>query len=220
MEKVLETMEGTESLAARIKKFTRGSYANFFNRPSNINLNNNFVVFGIRDMGEELKPSAMFIVMRYVWNSIRAELKKRILTIDEAWWLMQTEDGASFLFGMVKRARKYWLGVTTITQDVIDFLKSDYGRPIITNSALQILMKQSPAMIETVKKTFNLTEKEKNLLLEASIGEGLFFAGQKHVLIRAIASYTEDQFVTTTPAEVVRIKKLQRETKKEISNRQ
>jgi len=206
-ESVLETMEGTESLVTRLKKFTKGTYANFFNQPSNITMENNFVVFGIRDMEDELRPAAMFIVMRYVWNNIRSRLKKRILVIDEAWWLMKTEDGASFLFGTVKRARKYWLGVTTITQDVIDFMKSDYGRPIITNSALQVLMKQSPAMIEMVKKTFNLTDEEKNILLETPIGEGLFFAGLKHVLMRVMASYTEDQFITTSPEEVVKIKK-------------
>ena len=200
-------MEGAESLVTRIKKYTKGTYASFFNQPSNVSMENNLIVFGIRDMEEELRPAAMFIVMRNIWNAVRTELKKRILVIDEAWWLMKTEDGASFLFGTVKRARKYWLGVTTCTQDIIDFMKSDYGKPIIANSALQLLMKQSPAMVETVKKTFNLTDEEKNILLECPIGEGIFFAGQKHVLIRVLASYTEDQFITTAPAEVVRIKK-------------
>jgi len=119
---------------------------------------------------------------------------------------MKSEDGASFLYGMAKRARKYWLGVTTVTQDVVDFMKSDYGKPIITNSALQILMKQSPAMIETVKQTFNLTDEEKNILLETPVGEGLFFAGQKHVLMRAVASYAEDQFITTSPEEVSKMR--------------
>ena len=205
--KVLESMEGSESLVIRIKKFVLGTYSNFFNQPSNINMENKMVVFGIRDMEDELRPMAMFIVMKYIWSAIRAELKKRILVIDEAWWIMKNEDGASFLFGIVKRARKYWLGVTTITQDVNDFMKSEYGKPIITNSALQILMKQSPAMIEIVKETFNLTEEEKNILLSTPIGEGLFFAGQKHVLMRAVASYAEDQFITTTPEEVVKLKK-------------
>ena len=204
---VLESMEGSGSLVIRIKKFISGTYSNFFNQPSNINMENKMVVFGIRDMEDELRPMAMFIVMKYIWSSIRAELKKRILVIDEAWWIMKNEDGASFLFGIVKRARKYWLGVTTITQDVNDFMKSEYGKPIITNSALQILMKQSPAMIEIVKETFNLTEEEKNILLSTPIGEGLFFAGQKHVLMRAVASYAEDQFITTTPEEVIKLKK-------------
>ena len=208
--RVLESMEGSESLVIRIKKFISGTYSNFFNQPSNINMENKMVVFGIRDMEDELRPMAMFIIMKYIWSVIRAELKKRILVIDEAWWIMKNEDGASFLFGIVKRARKYWLGVTTITQDVNDFMKSEYGKPIITNSALQILMKQSSAMIGTVKETFNLTEEEKNILLSTPIGEGLFFAGQKHVLMRAVASYAEDQFITTTPEEVIKL----RETKK------
>ena len=205
--RVLESMEGSESLVIRIKKFISGTYSNFFNQPSNINMENKMVVFGIRDMEDELRPMAMFIIMKYIWSAIRTELKKRILVIDEAWWIMRSEDGASFLFGIVKRARKYWLGVTTITQDVNDFMKSEYGKPIITNSALQILMKQSSAMIGIVKETFNLTEEEKNILLSTPIGEGLFFAGQKHVLMRAVASYIEDQFITTTPEEVAKLKK-------------
>ena len=214
LQEVLEAMEGAESLVIRIRKFTSGTYSNFFNQASNVNMKNKMVVFGIRDMEDELRPMAMYIIMRYVWNAIRTELKKRILVIDEAWWIMKTEDGASFLFGTVKRARKYWLGVTTITQDVIDFMKSDYGKPIITNSALQVLMKQSPAMIETVKKTFSLTEGEKNILLETPVGEGLFFAGQKHVLMKVIASYAEDQFITTSPEEVVKIRKAKKELEK------
>ena len=207
LETVLEGMEGTESLVRRIRKFTKGTYANFFNQPTNISMKKPFVIFGIRNMEDELRPMAMFIIMRYIWNTIRAELKKRILVVDEAWWLMQSEDGASFLYGIAKRARKYWLGVTTITQDVSDFMKSSYGQPIITNSSLQILLKQSPATIDVVQKTFNLTEEEKYLLLEAEVGEGIFFAGQKHVAIKVVASYAEDQVITTTPEEVLKIKK-------------
>ncbi|MDP2864567.1 MAG: ATP-binding protein [bacterium] len=206
LEQVLETMEGAESLVRRLRKFTQGTYANFFNNYSNISMENKFVVFGIRDMEEELRPMAMFIIMRYIWNKIRSELKKRILIVDEAWWLMQTEDGASFLYGLVKRARKYWLGVTTITQDISDFMRSDYGQPIINNSSLKLLMKQSPAAIDSVQKVFNLTEEEKLRLLEAAVGEGVFFAGQKHVAIRVVASYSEDQIITTAPEEVLRIK--------------
>ena len=211
LKQVLETMEGAESLVRRLTKFTEGNYASFFNNYSNISIDNKFVVFGIRDMEEELRPMAMFVVMRYIWNTIRSELKKRILVIDEAWWMMQSEDGASFLYGMVKRARKYWLGVTTITQDVSDFMRSDYGQPIINNSALKVLMKQSSAVIDVVKKIFNLTEEEKLRLLEGAVGEGIFFAGQKHVAIRAIASYTEDQIITTSPEEVVKIKQVKQE---------
>ncbi|MFH1643309.1 MAG: DUF87 domain-containing protein [Patescibacteria group bacterium] len=206
LEDVLSTMEGSDSLLKRIRKFTKGSFGNFFNQHTNISTNQPLVVFGIRDMEDELRPIAMFIIMRYIWNQVRSELKKRILVVDEAWWIMQSEDGASFLYGMAKRARKYWLGVTTITQDVGDFMKSDYGKPIITNSSMQILLKQSPATIDLLQKTFNLTDEEKSLLLEAEVGEGIFFAGQKHVAIKIVASYTEDQIITTDPKEILKIK--------------
>jgi len=174
-------------------------------------MDNRLVVFGIRDMEDELRPMALFMILRYIWKTITSKMKKRLLIIDEAWWLMRTEDGASFLFGTVKRARKYWLGVTTITQDVNDFMKSDYGQPIITNSSLTLLMKQSPATIGVVEKTFNLTEEEKMILLETPVGEGIFFAGTKHVLIKVLASYTEDQIITTAPEEVLRIKEAKKE---------
>ena len=214
LESILETMEGSESLVRRVRKFTRGTFASFFNQPTNIEMQNQFVCFGIRDMEEELKPMAMYVILRYIWNAVRSKLKKRILIVDEAWWLMQTEDGASFLFGTAKRARKYWLGVTTITQDVNDFMKSEYGQPIISNSALQIIMKQSPATIDIVQKTFNLTEEEKYLLLEAAVGEGLFFAGQKHVAIKVVASYAEDQIITTSPEQVLAIRKAKKQIAK------
>ncbi len=212
LEAILNTMEGTDSLVRRLRKFTKGTFSEFFNQKTNISTDNSLIIFGIRDMEDELRPIAMFIIMRYIWNKVRSELKKRILVVDEAWWIMQTEDGASFLYGMAKRARKYWLGVTTITQDVGDFMKSEYGKPIITNSSLQILLKQSPATIDLVKKTFNLTEEEKYLLLEAEVGEGIFFAGQKHVAIKIVASYTEDQIITTNPEEVLKIRKAKKES--------
>jgi type IV secretory pathway VirB4 component len=211
LEAVLSGMEGAESLVKRMRKFTKGTYAQFFNQPTNVSLDTSLVVFGIRDMEDELRPMAMFILMRYIWNKVRSELKKRILVIDEAWWIMQSEDGASFLYGICKRARKYWLGVTTITQDVNDFMRSNYGNAIIANSSLQFLMKQSTATIDAVKKTFNLTEEETYLLLGAGVGEGVFFAGQKHVVIRVVASYTEDQIITTAPEEVLKIKKAKEE---------
>jgi type IV secretory pathway VirB4 component len=214
-EAVLNTMEGAESLVRRVRKFTKGTYANFFNEPSTVKMDNNLVVFGIRDMEEGLRPMAMYIIMRYIWNKIRSELKKRILVVDEAWWLMQSEDGASFLYGLAKRARKYWLGVTTITQDVNDFMKSDYGKPIITNSALLLLMKQSSATVETVQKTFNLTNWEKELLLGTATGEGIFFAGQKHVAIRIVASPAEDKFITTAPEEVLKMKEAKKKSAQE-----
>ncbi|MDD5098401.1 MAG: ATP-binding protein [Candidatus Pacebacteria bacterium] len=206
LESVLETMDGAESLTERIRKFTKGTFSSFFNQKSNVSMNKSLVVFGIRDMEDELRPMAMYIIMRYIWTVARAELKKRLLIIDEAWWMMKTEDGASFLFGICKRARKYWLGVTTITQDVSDFMKSEYGKPIITNSSIQLLLKQSPATIDLIQKTFNLTEEEKFLLLETAVGEGMFFAGQKHVAVRILASYTEDQIITTNPEEIKKIK--------------
>ena len=207
LETVLETMEGAESLVKRLQKFTKGAYSIFFNQPSNISMEGCLVAFGIRDMEEELRPMALYIILRYIWKTVRSTLKKRILVVDEAWWLMRTEDGASFLYGICKRARKYWLGVTTITQDVNDFMASTYGQPIITNSSLQLLLKQSPATIDAVQKIFNLTEEEKYMLLEAEVGEGLFFAGQKHVAIKIVASYAEDQVITTSPEEVLKIQK-------------
>ena len=212
-EEVLESMTGAESLVKRLKKFTKGTYADFFNQRSNIVMDKNMVVFGIRDMEESLRPMAIYIIMRYIWNVVRSKLKKRIMVVDEAWWMMQNEDSASFLFGLAKRARKYWLGVTTITQDVADFMKSEYGQPIITNSSLQLLMKQAPATIDILQKTFDLTEQEKYLLLEAAVGEGIFFAGRKHVAITIVASPTEDQIITSSPEEVLRI----REARKKLA---
>jgi conjugal transfer ATP-binding protein TraC len=207
LEQVLESMEGAESLIRRLRKFTQGAYAGFFNQKSNITLKENLTVFGVRNLEEELRPMAMFIIMRYIWKTVSASLKKRILVVDEAWWLMQSEDGASFLFGLVKRARKYWLGVTTITQDVSDFMKSDYGKPIINNSPIKMLLKQSPAVINVVQETFGLTEEEKMILLEGIVGEGIFFAGKKHVAMRIMASYLEDQIVTTSPEKISQLKK-------------
>jgi len=215
-QEVLESMTGTESLVKRIQKFTKGTFADFFNQQSNISIDKNLVVFGIRDMEDSLRPIALYIIMRYIWNVVRTKLKKRLLVVDEAWWLMQSEDGASFLFGLVKRARKYWLGVTTITQDVADFMKSDYGRAIITNSSLQFLMKQSTATIDIVQKSFNLTEQEKYLLIEAAVGEGLFFAGRKHVYLSVVASQTENQIITTNPQEILQ----NREAKRRLENAQ
>ncbi len=210
LEEVLLTMEGAESLVRRLQKFTKGTYANFFNQQSNISLNTNLVSFGIRNMEEGLRPLAMYIIMRYIWNVVRSELKKRILVVDEAWWIMQSEDGASFLYGIAKRSRKYYLGVTTVTQDVGDFMRSDYGKPIITNSSLQLLLKQSPATIDVVQNAFNLTEAEKQLLLETEVGEGIFFAGQKHVAIKVVASLGEHEIVTTSPKELLERKAAER----------
>jgi len=203
LQTILENMEGGRTLAERLYKYTKGSYASFINQPSNVSIKNRLIVFSIRDLEDELRPVAMYIILNFIWNIIRAEFKKRIVVIDEAWWMMKHEDGASFLFGLAKRARKYYLGITTITQDVEDFLHSPYGRPILTNSSLQLLLKQSPATIDTVSKAFGLTEAEKNLILEAEVGTGLFFAGLKHVAMQVIASYLEDQIVTTKPEQLL-----------------
>ena len=205
-ENVLSGMEGSESLVERLSKYTRGTWAGFLNQPTNIKVDQQFIVFSIRDMEDELKPIAMYIITHYIWNAIRHELKKRLLVIDEAWWMMKSEDTASFLFSVAKRGRKYFLGVATITQDVSDFLGSQYGRPILTNSSLQLLMKQSATDIDLLQKTFNLTDEEKYLLLEAGVGEGLFFAGLKHVAIKVVASYTEDQIITSDPSQLLAIK--------------
>ncbi len=203
LESVLENLVGGQNIAQRLYRFTKGTYSGFTNLPTNVNIQNRLVVFSIRDLDEELRPIAMYIIINFIWNIIKSNLKKRVLIIDEAWWLMKYPDGASFMFGLVKRSRKYFLGVTTITQDVEDFFLSPYGRPIITNSSLQLLLKQSPAMIDIVVKTFNLTETEKSFLLEAPIGEGLFFAGLNHVAIQVVASYPEDKIITTKPEQIL-----------------
>ena len=210
-ELVLSGMEGGDSLAQRLTKYTKGTWSGFINKPTNIDINKKFVVFSLRDMEDELKPIAMYIVTHYIWSAIRKELKKRLLVIDEAWWMMKSEDTASFLLSLAKRGRKYYLGLATITQDVDDFLKSPYGLPIITNSSIQILLKQSPTSMDKLQQTFNLTDEEKYLLLESSVGEGIFFAGLKHVAIKIIASYTEDQIITSDPSQLLSIQKAKKE---------
>ncbi|MEO8637924.1 MAG: LAGLIDADG family homing endonuclease [Candidatus Taylorbacteria bacterium] len=206
-ELVLAGMQGGDSLVQRLTKYTRGTWAGFLNRPTNVDINNKFIVFSLRDMEDELKPVAMYIVTHYIWNAVRKNLKKRLLVIDEAWWMMKSEDTASFLLSLAKRGRKYYLGLATITQDVDDFLKSPYGLPILTNSSIQILLKQSQTSIDKLQSIFNLTEEEKYLLLESDVGEGLFFVGLKHVAIKIIASYTEDQIITSDPSQILAIKK-------------
>ena len=210
-EMVLSGMEGTESILARLTKYTHGSWATFINQPTNVDINKKFVVFSVRDMEDDLKPAAMYIVTHFIWNAVRKELKKRLLVVDEAWWMMKSDDTASFLYSIAKRGRKYYLGLCTITQDVGDFMKSPYGVPIITNSSIQLLLKQSPSTMDILQKTFNLTDEEKYLLLESGVGEGIFFAGLKHVAIKIIASYTEDQIITSDPSQVISIRKSKQE---------
>jgi len=215
---VLKGIDGAENLVTRLEKFVSGSYGSFFNQATNVELNKKLVVFSIRDMQDELRPLAMYVILHYIWNIIRSQKKKRIMVVDEAWWMMQHEDAASFLFGIAKRCRKYYLGLTTITQDVTDFIKSKHGKPIITNSSLQLLLKQSPAAIKAVEETFNLTEQEKYMLLESPVGEGIFFAGAKHAAIKVVASYTEDQIITSDPAQLIEIEQAKKELAQKENN--
>ena len=216
LEQILDGMEGGADLALRLRKYTKGTFAGLLNNQTNVQMDNQLVCFSVRDLEDELRPMAIYTIVNYIWNIVRSEMKKRILVIDEAWWMMQNEDSAKFIFALVKRCRKYYLGVTTITQDVNDFLSSPYGQAIVNNCSLQILMKQAPAAIEQVQKTFLLTEGEKYLLLECGIGEGIFFAGNKHVAMKVVASYTEDQLITSDPRQLLEIE----EAKKEFAESQ
>lgn len=206
---ILSGTVGAESLAQRLTKFTEGTFAGLFNQPTNVVLNNQLVVFSIRDLEDELRPIAMYIILSFIWNVVRSELKRRILVVDEAWIMMQHEDSARFLFSIAKRGRKYYMGLSTITQDVADFMASPYGKPIVTNSSIQLLLKQSPAAINIIAETFFLTEGEKYLLLESEVGEGIFFAGLKHAAIKIYASYVEDQIITTDPKQLLEIQESQ-----------
>jgi type IV secretory pathway VirB4 component len=212
-EMVLAGIEGSDSLIKKLSKYTTGTWAGFINQSSNVDINKKLVCFSIRDMEEELKPVAMYIITHYIWNAVRKNIRRRLLVVDEAWIMMKNDDTASFLYGLAKRGRKYYLGLATITQDVGDFLKSQYGLPIITNSSIQLLLKQSPSSIDQVQEVFNLTDEEKFLLLESGVGEGIFFAGLKHVAIKIIASYTEDQIITSDPSQILSIKKMKDELK-------
>lgn len=213
---VLKTTEGGEHMAQTLKKYTEGSFAGLFDQPTNVELNNQMIVFQIRDLEDQLRPIAMYVILNFLWNRIRADFKKRYLVIDEAWNLMQHEDSARFLFGLIKRARKYWLGVTTITQDVEDFVNSPYGKPIITNASLQILLKQSASAVDNLQKLFYLTDGEKYLLMNSDVGQGIFFAGNKHVAIQIVASPKEQAIITTKPEEVAaRIMEQKEEKKRE-----
>jgi hypothetical protein len=208
---VIRNSEGGESVARRLEKYTEGIFAGVLNHPTNVQINNQLVVFNIRDLEEQLRPIAMYTILQFIWNEMRSTIKKRIIVVDEAWVMMQNEDAASFLFGIAKRCRKYYTGLTTITQDIADFMSSRYGKPIVTNSSLQLLLRQSPAAIETVTDTFYLTEQEKFLLLESNVGEGILFAGAKHVAIKVIASYAEDQIITSDPRQLMEIEQAKKD---------
>ncbi len=189
-------------LAQRLRKYTSGTFAGIFSQQSNIDINNPLVVFNIRDLEDELRPVAMYIVLNYIWNKTKSDQKKRILIVDEAWQLMKYEDSANFLFSLAKRARKYNLGITTITQDVEDFMGSRMGRAIVANASMQFLLKQSPSAVDVLSDTFKLTSEEKKRLSQFPVGQGLFFAGQNHVHIQVVASPTETGLITTNPAQI------------------
>lgn len=208
---VLQNMDGAESLSTRLERYTEGIFGGFLDKQTNIEMNNQLVAFNIRDLEEELRPIAMYIILQFVWNEIRTRMKKRVIVVDEAWVMMQHEDAAGFLFGIAKRCRKYFTGLTTITQDISDFMSSRYGKPIITNSSLQLLLKQSPSSIDLIAETFFLTDHEKFLLLESNVGEGIFFAGTKHAAIKIIASYSEDQIITSDPRQLLEIEEAKRD---------
>jgi len=192
-------------LAQRLRKYTSGTFAGIFSQPSNIDINNPFVVFNIRDLEDELRPVAMYIVLNFIWNKTKSDRKKRILIIDEAWQLMKYEDSANFMFSLAKRARKYNLGVTTISQDVEDFMGSRMGRAIVANASMQLLLKQSPSAVDVLSDVFKLTSEEKKRLSQFPVGQGLFFAGQSHVHLQIAASPTETGLITTNPGQVQKI---------------
>ncbi|PIR92544.1 conjugal transfer protein TraC [Candidatus Falkowbacteria bacterium CG10_big_fil_rev_8_21_14_0_10_44_15] len=217
---ILSGLEGGADLALRLQKYTGGTFAGLLNSPTTVEMNNQLVCFSVRDLEDELRPIAIYTIVNYIWNVVRSEMKKRILVIDEAWWLMQHEDSAKFMYALIKRCRKYYLGVTTITQDVSDFLVSQYGQAIVNNSALQLLLRQSPSAMDLVQKTFNLTEGEKYLLLESGVGEGIFFAGNKHAAIKIVASYAEDQLITTDPRQLLEIEEAKREFEEQMGQEQ
>ncbi len=193
------------SLAQRLRKYTSGTFAGIFSQQSNINIDNPMVVFNVRDLEDELRPVAMYIVLNYIWNKTKSDQKRRLLVVDEAWQLMKYEDSANFLFSLAKRARKYNLGVTTITQDVEDFMGSRMGRAIVANASMQLLLKQSPSAVDVLSDVFKLTSEEKKRLSQFPVGQGLFFAGQNHVHIQVIASPTETGLITTNPAQLQQI---------------
>lgn len=215
--KVLKGMAEPEAhdMARRLEKYIIGSGAGIFNQASNFEINNPFTVFSIRDLQDELKPLAMYLMLDFIWTKIRKDQKRRLLIVDEAWYMMQSEDSAKFMYSIAKRARKYYLGLTTITQDVADFLTNDMGKAIISNSSIQLLMKQSPSSIDLLQENFNLSEGEKNYLLNCDQGQGLFFAGSNHVAIQVVSSQAEHELITSDPRDLERKKKMVAEGKED-----
>jgi hypothetical protein len=209
MEDLYKTLMGMENVVAkdmafRLEKFIKGSAAGIFNQPTNFNMNSALTVFNIKNLEDALRPVAMHIILDYVWTKVKRSLKRRLLILDEAWYMMKYEDSASFVYGIAKRARKYYLGLTTATQDVEDFLRNEYGKAVLTNSSIQVLLKQGTAEVDMVSETFYLSEGEKELLLAADVGEGLFFAGKNHVPMKVIAAPFEHQLITSNPEEIMK----------------
>ncbi len=211
---VLKNMKGAEDLTIRLEKYTKGIFSGFLNERSNITLENQLVVFNIRDLEEELRPIAMYLILNFIWREIRMNLKKRLVVVDEAWRMMEHEEAARFLFSVAKRIRKYYGGLTTITQDISDFMASKHGKPIVSNSSIQLLMKQSQSAIDIIADTFYLTDREKYLLMDCGVGEGIFFAGLKRAMIQVVASYNEDKIITTNPAQRLEIERKKKEEEK------
>ncbi len=204
---VLSNMKGVEDITIRLEKYTKGIFSGFLNNRTNISLDNQLVVFNIRDLEEELRPMAMYMILNYIWKEVRINVKKRLIVVDEAWRMMEHDEAARFLFMVAKRIRKYYGGLTTITQDISDFMSSKYGKPIVSNSSIQLLMKQSQSAIDVIADTFYLTDREKYLLMDCGVGEGIFFAGLKRAAIQVVASYDEDKLITTNPAQRIQIEK-------------
>lgn len=209
MEDLYKALIGMEEavargLADRLEKYVKGSFQGIFSQKSNVDFGKQLTVFGIKNLQDELRPTAIFIILDYIWTKVKRDLKRRLLVVDEAWYLMKNEDSATFLYGIAKRARKYFLGLTTITQDVEDFLKDDHGKAIVSNASIQVLMKQSTSAIEKLANVFYLSQGERHLLLTAEVGEALFFAGQNHVAMRVVASPEEHALITTDPREVLK----------------
>lgn len=203
--KTLLNMEEAESkeLAFRLEKYIKGGFSGLFNHQTNYDVRNQLTVFSLRQLEDVLRPIAMHVILDFIWNRVRAKLKKRLLIVDEAWYMMRYPDSAAFLQGIAKRARKYYLGVTTLTQDIEDFLSSDYGKAILSNSSLQILLKQGSSEVEALAKALNLSEGEKQYLVTSQVGEGLLFAGQNHVTAQFIASQFEYNLITSKPQDIM-----------------
>jgi len=215
MEDVYKALIGMESkdaddISARMEKYITGSFRGIFDQKSNFDIKNQLTVFSVKEMEESIRPVAMYVILDFIWTRVKKDLKKRILVVDEAWYFMKNQDSASFLHSMVKRARKYYLGVTTITQDVEDFLHNDYGRAIVTNASIQFLMKQSTASVPILAETFYLSQGERQLLVTSDVGEGIFFAGQNHVALRVVASDEEHAVITTNPEELLKRQELKK----------